>query len=238
MTNMDIDLVWLWFMLIGTALGVWVLAFLMTWNVTKKQFDALAGVVVFVLGTIFASIIIANFLDLLFPDFLVFPFLTLEYLMPALGFSFAVAYAFSKNIRQSSAIAFTGTLFFEIFCSVFIIGYPIDFQRFFLPRILALLASIPILSVILYTTYCTNILRSIKGSLLGMSILSSLLSLIAFAFLKFGNCWKVWDYGCLDLIRFLSVSPLWMKAAIYIFIPILAGVTIIKITGCKVELPQ
>ncbi|MFZ3167555.1 MAG: hypothetical protein WA130_08050 [Candidatus Methanoperedens sp.] len=235
MTNMDVDLAWLWFILIGTASGIWVLAFLIIWSVTKKQFDALAGVVVFVLGTIFASIIIASWgLDLLFSDFIAFPFITLESLMPALGFSFAVAYVFSKNIRESSTIAFTGTLFFGIF---FVIGYPIDFQRFFLPRLLALLASIPVSSVILYTTYCKNIRRSIKGSLLGLSILSSLLSLIIFAFLKFGNCWRIWDYGCFDLIRFLSGSPLWMKAVIYIFIPVLAGVTIIKLTAHRAELP-
>lgn len=239
MTNMDIDMGWLMFMLIGTASGIWVIAFLIIWSVTKKHFDMLAGVVVFVLGTIFTSVIIAGWgLDLLFPDFLVFPFQTLESLMPALGFSFAVAYAFSKNIKESSAIVFTGILFFGIFFDVFIIGYPVDFQRFFLPRLLALLASIPVSSVILYTTYCKNILRCIKGSVLGLASLSSLLSLIIFAFLKFGNCWRVWDYGCLDLIRFLSGSPLWMKAVMYIFIPILAGVTIIKLTGHRAVSPQ
>jgi hypothetical protein len=230
MMNMYIDLALFWFMLIGIASGVWVLAFLIIRSATKKQFDALAGVVVFVLGT---STIVAEWGVDYITDFPAFPFLTLEGLMPAFGFSFAAAYAFSKNIRESSAIAFTGTLFFGIFFYGFMIGS----NPSVLPRISALLASIPLSSIILYTTYCKNILRSIKGSLLGLSILSSLLSLIIFAFLKFGDCWRVWDYGCLDLMGYLAGSPLWMKAIIYIFIPILAGIIIVRLTG-RTELPQ
>ncbi len=223
--NMYIDLALFWFMLIGIASGVWVLAFLIIWNATKKQFDALAGVVVFVLG---ASTIVAEWGVDYITDFPAFPFGTFEGLMPAFGYSFAAAYAFSKNIRKSSAIAFTGTLFFGIFFYGFMVGS----NPGVLPRIWALLASIPVSSVILYATHCKNILTSIKGSLLDLSILSALLSLIIFAFLKFGNCWRVWDYGCLDITRYLS-SPVWI-----VFIPTLAGATVIKLTGCRVESPQ
>lgn len=220
MTNMDIDPVGILFILIAMALGILTIVYLIIWSVTNKQFDVMAGLLIFVLGTIFTSIYFDRSQDILS-------------IIPAFGITATVTYAFSKNIRVTSAIAFTGTVFFIGFMlgmsagTEGFYGPAFGFELYFLPRLLELLAITAISSMILYT-YCKNIPGSVKGSLIGLAIISALLLITIFTFFKFG----------FNLLLYQFDSPLWIKAVMYAFIPIFTGVIVVKLTGCRGEVPQ
>ncbi|GEM_PF-5084798 len=210
MTN--IDAVGMLLLFINFSMGILMIAYIAFRSVTEKQFGVMAGLLAFIFGAYFIFSVVDRSQD--------FPFIFAMFGIPAVA-----VHVIYKNIRESSTIAFVGTIFaagFELAKRAGTMGFygPIfDFEIYVLPRLLVLLASTGVSFALVYI-YNKNITRSIIGSLIGLAIISALLLIILFAFFEFG------------FNLFLST---WVSISLGYGLPIFTGVAVIRLIGYGVQ---
>jgi len=208
MTN--IDGVGMLLIFINFSMGALMMLYIALRSVTNKQSDVMAGLLAFIFGAYFMVSVAGRSESFLF--------IFAEFGVPAVA-----VHVLYKNIRESSTIAFVGTVFaagFVLATRAGRMGFygPIfDFKIYFLPRLLVLLASMGVSFVLLYI-YNKNITRSIIGSLIGLAIISALLLIILFAFFEF------------EFNLFLSPG---VSILLWYGLPIFTGVAVIRLIGVR-----
>ncbi len=170
----------------------------------------MAGLLAFIFGAYFMFSVAGKSQD--------FPLVFVEFGVPAV-----VIHVFYKNIRESSTIAFIGTVFatgFVLAMQAGRMGFygPIfNFKMYLLPRLLVLLASMGVSFTLIYI-YNKDVIYSIIGSLIGLAIISALLLIILFAFFEF-------EFN-------LVLSP-WVSTLLGYVIPIFTGVAVIRLISVR-----
>ncbi|MDW7726962.1 MAG: hypothetical protein SCH70_07595 [Candidatus Methanoperedens sp.] len=196
MTN--IDAVGMLLLFINFSMGILMIAYIAFRSVTEKQFGVMAGLLAFIFGTYFIFSVVDRSQDFLF-------------VFAAFGIPAVAVHVLYKNIRESSMIAFVGTIFAA--------GFELATRAGTMPRLSVLLASTGVSFALIYI-YNKNITRSIIGSLIGLAIISALLLIISFTFFEFG------------FNLFLST---WVSILLGYGLPIFTGVAVIKLIGYGVQ---